>query len=308
MIKNCNVFPKNKIGGGIGFLNFPLRQTNSFSSGRKNLKYDYKPAFPKSKKIKKLIDEINSSNKTRIKNNNNNNDINKFYEYQKLFMEEKEKNKNLTDNIILLNNHIDELESQLNSNCQHHHMVNNEIIMLRKENEELRLFKQKVYEFSTKYDEVNKDILLCLKNIEKAVELFNINYLNNNSIEYKNGTLNKISENYSSIINNLTNYLKIKEDEYNTLLMEKENEINKLKSQLNSIDNINKFSEDVKNNIIDYENYNDNINYGNNYHDENADYVNTYRKNELFKSYLTNDINIEKGNEQINLKNTFQNI
>ena len=44
---------------------------------------------------------------------------------------------------------------------------------------------------------------------------------NNNSIENKNNTMEKITENYNSIISDLSNFLKIKEDEYNTLLMEK---------------------------------------------------------------------------------------
>ena len=294
MIRSYNVYPKNKIGNGLGIFQFPLKQTNSFTSG-KTKKYDnYKSAFPKSKKIKKLIEEINSSNKPII--NNNPNDMNDVYKLEKLLMEEKTKNNNLYENIIQLNNHIEELESQLHCKCQHH-IVNDEIIMLRKENQELRLFKQKVYEFSMRYDEVNKDILLCLKNIEKAVELFNINYPNNNSIENKNITMEKITENYNSIISDLSNFLKIKEDEYNTLLMEKENEINKLKFKLNDINNINKFSEDVKyNNEYQLDNYN-----------ENTDYRNNFLTNSNYKPYITNNSNLGNEKDPISFKGTFEN-
>ena len=92
MIRSYNVYPKNKIGSGISFLQIPLHQINSFSAGKVR-KYDCRPVFPKSKKIKKLIDEINSSNK--LDKNISNNNTNNFCKYQKLFMDEKIKNKNL---------------------------------------------------------------------------------------------------------------------------------------------------------------------------------------------------------------------
>ena len=297
MIRNYNVYPKNKIGSGIGIFQLPLRQTNSFSTG-KNKKYESQSAFPKSKKIKKLIDEIKSSNESNININKNISEMNDVYRLEKLLMEEKMKNNNLYKNIIELNSHIDELESQLNSKCQHN-ILNEEIMMLRKENEELKLFKQKVYEFSMKYDEVNKDILLCLKNIEKTVELFNINYPNNNSIEYKNSTLNKISESYNDIISDLTNFLKIKEDEYNILLMEKENEISKLKDKIKDMNNFNRFSEGSKNSNNEYEfdNYNENINYGNN-----------YQINGIYKPYETNNLNLENDTDSISFKNTIHKV
>ena len=298
MIRNYNVYPKNKIGGGIGIFQLPIRHINSFSAD-KNGKYEYKSAFPKSKKIKKLIDEINLSNKTQTSNNNIN-PLNNLYTCQKLLKEERIKNKKYYENIIQLNNHIDELEYQLNHRCQHE-IINDEIIMLRKENEELRQFKQKVYEFSMKYDEVNKDILLCLKNIEKAVELFNINISNNNHIEYKNDTLNKISENYNSIINNLTNFLNKKQDEYNTLLGEKENEINKLKSELNNKINFNKYNENFKDNIP-IENECDKNIYENN--------ENNYQTNGIYNPYMLQNLKLNLGinNEKDNLGNNFQNV
>ena len=295
MIRSYNVYPKNKIGSGISFLQIPLHQINSFSAGKVR-KYDCRPVFPKSKKIKKLIDEINSSNK--LDKNISNNNTNNFCKYQKLFMDEKIKNKNLCENIMQLNNHIEELKYQLNIKCQQQ-IINDDIIMLKKENEELRIFKQKVYEISSKYDEVNKNILFCLKNIESAVDLFNSNYQNINSVEYKNTTFNKISDNFNSIINNLNNFLKTKEAEYNILLMQKETEIQNLKDKLSNINNVNKFVEEAKNNI------NENI-IDNNINNENIKFENNFQKNETYRPYLSN--NLDRGNNQVPLdfNNTFQ--
>ena len=292
---NCNHQGQNNANYGISFLQIPLHQINSFSAGKVR-KYDCRPVFPKSKKIKKLIDEINSSNK--LDKNISNNNTNNFCKYQKLFMDEKIKNKNLCENIMQLNNHIEELKYQLNIKCQQQ-IINDDIIMLKKENEELRIFKQKVYEISSKYDEVNKNILFCLKNIESAVDLFNSNYQNINSVEYKNTTFNKISDNFNSIINNLNNFLKTKEAEYNILLMQKETEIHNLKDKLSNINNVNKFVEEAKNNI------NENI-IENNINNENIQYENNYQKNETYRPYLSN--NLDRGNNQVPLdfNNTFQ--
>ena len=281
----------------MSFLQMPLHQTNSFSTGKVR-KYDCRPVFPKSKKIKKLIDEINSSNKLdkNIVNNENKNNICK---YQKLFIEEKIKNEKLCENIIQLNNNIEELKFQLNIKSQQN-IINDDIIILKKENEELRHFKQKVYEISLKYDEVNKNILFCLKNIETAVELFNANNPDINNIENKNTNFNKISDNFNSIINNLNNFLKTKEDEYNILLMQKESEIQNLKAKLYNINNINKFVEDEKNNI------NENI-IDNNINNENIKFENNYQKNETYRPYMTDNINRENNQESLRFKKNIKN-
>ena len=299
MFKTFSIYPKNKIIGSSSFLQFPLRHTNSFSAG-KIRKFDYNPVFPKGKRIKKLIEEINSSNKSFLFNNNynkNSDENNNLYICQKLLIEERMKNKNYSDNIIRLNNHIDELEYQLNQRCEHHMMkMDDEFIRLKKENEELKLFKQKVYEFSTKYDEINNDILLCLKNIEKIVESckpYN---------EEKRNSLDKISNNFNSIVKNLTNFLNTKQDEYNTLLMEKENEINKLKKGFNYKNNINKFSDNVKytkKNKLELDN---SIEKNNDY---NTTYYNT---NENYEPYLANNINLDNENGENIYKNRFQNV
>ena len=296
MLKSSNIYPKNKIIGGTSFLQFPLRHANSFSSG-KIRKFNYKSIFPKTNRINKLIEEINSSSKSFLFNNNYNNnkdENNNLYICQKLLLEERMKNKNYYDNIIRLNNHIDELEYQLSQRCEHHMMkIDDEFIKLKKENEELKLFKQKVYEFSMKYDEINNDILLCLKNIEKIVDSNN---------ERNNNTLDKISDNFNSVVKNLTNYLNTKQDEYNTLLMEKENEINKLKDEFNYKNNINKLPNDEKyisRNELELDNFIENNN------DYNTNY---YKTNGNYEPYLVNNINLENEKEDNIYKNTFQNI
>ena len=303
MFKSYNIYPKNKITGTASFLQFPLRHSNTFSAG-KSLKFEYKPVFTKSKKIRKLIEELNSSNKSYLINNNYNKNYdehNNLYICQKLLLEERMKNKNYTDNIIKLNNHIDELEYQLSQKCEHQ-IMNDEFIRLRKENEELKLFKQKVYEYSTKYDEINNDILNCLKNIEKIVDSYQSINQNTNYKEDKNNILDKISDNFNSIVKNLTNYLKTKQNEYNSLLMEKENEINKLKQEFNNKSNINKYSESAKytNNIeIDVDNRNKDND------DNNKDYFQT---NGNYEPYSVNKINLGNENEEYIRNNTFQNV
>ena len=55
------------------------------------------------------------------------------------------------------------------------------------------------------------------------------------NIEYRNSNINKISYNFKSIVNNLCHFMKIKQSEYNILLIEKDEEIQKLKRDLNNI-------------------------------------------------------------------------
>jgi len=301
MFKSYTIYPKNKIIGGSSILQFPLRHTNSFSTG-KIKKFDYNPVYPKAKKIKKLIEEINSSNRSFLFNNNynkNNDENNNIYICQKLLLEERMKNKNYTDNIIKLNNHINELEYKLSQKCEHeHHMMktDDEFIKLKKENEELKSFKQKVYELSMKYDEINNDILLYLKNIEKIVESYQ------SYSEDKINSLDKITDNFNSIAKNLTNYLNTKQDEYNTLIMEKEKEINELKNELNYKNNINQFSNNIKyarKNELELDNLRENKN----------DYnINYYHTNENYEPYYANNINLENENEGNIHKNTFENV
>lgn len=303
MNKNYNVYPKNKIAGGLTIFHLPLRHT-SFSS-EKNRKYDYKSAFPKSKKIQKLIDEINSSNQNTIINpiNNNLNNINGITNLctcQKLLSEERIKNKNYYESIIQLNNHINELESQLNSK-NNDYILNNEIYNLKKENEELRQFKQKIYEYSMKYDEFNHDIIICLQNIEKLVEIFNTSDTDNFK-GYQNSNMIKISENFESIINKLTNYIKTKEEEFKTILIEKDHDITKLKDELNLRINLNNFPDNILQNSNEYD-YEINNNYN-----KKKYYATNYQSNELGKSYVENNLSYDINNDPNNLRNTYQDV
>jgi len=88
--------------------------------------------------------------------------------------------------------------------------------------------------------------------------------------------------------------LKTKEDEYNILLMQKENEIQNLKAKLYNKNNINKFVEDEKNNI------NENI-IDNNINNENIKFENNYRP------YMTDNINRENNLESLRFKKNIKN-
>ena len=98
----------------------------------------------------------------------------------------------------------------------------------------------------------------------------------------------------------MTNYLNTKQDEYNTLLLAKENEIIKLKREYNAKNNINKIYDDVKynNSELELEKSKDNNDYNSNYYPTNGNY----------ELYSANEINSRKENEPNEYKNSFQNI
>ena len=284
MRRTFSLYPKNKIAHSIGFLQIPLKTNISFSSEKNQIVNTPRTYFPKSQKIKKLIEEINLTNtepkkiKTEVVN---------IYECQKLLIEEKLKNKNYQENIICLNRQIDELQLKLQNNCCQNCQTNNandELIKLRQENQDLKLFKEKVFGFSKKYDELNKDIINCLKTIENVVKIYNNDNLSQN-IDFKDNNLNKISSNFESIINKLANFMTIKQEEYTTLLNEKEKEIERIKRGANS-SSINDFSYGLKS----YKSYKDlGINKRKSYE------YNTFNKlggrnqyNHFNKSYKTN--------------------
>jgi hypothetical protein len=238
MKRAYSIYPKNKIFISNSLFPMPLKN-NSFSYENTIIDNGNRlSAIPKSEKIKKFIEEIKSSNANT--NTNSNllnfpNEQNSLYTCQRLLIEEKIKNKNYNDNIIALNKQIEEMECKMKFGDQN---INNEIIKLRQENQELKMFKEKVYSFSLKYDELNRDIINCLKSIEHLVHIFNddnSNSIQSQSLEYRNNNLNKISNNFKSILNDLSDLMKIKQSEYNTLLMEKEKEIQKLKRDFNNI-------------------------------------------------------------------------
>ena len=236
MKRAYSVYPKNNIITSNSLFQFPLKN-NSFSCEKNNLdNVNRQSAFPRSEKIKKFIEEINLANANSNSNLLNfSNEHNSLYTCQKLLIEEKIKNKNYNENIIALNKQIEELECKIKFGDQN---INDEIIKLRQENQELKMFKEKVYSFSLKYDELNRDIINCLKSIEQLVHIYNDDYSNSiqsQNEEFRNNNLNKISNNFKSVINDLSDFIKIKQSEYNTLLMEKEKEIQKLKRDFNNI-------------------------------------------------------------------------
>jgi hypothetical protein len=228
MRRQSSLFPKNKAMTSKLLFQLPLKN-NSFSYERYNTENpNEKSVLPKSHKITKLIKEIKNSNPVQFPTEQTN-----LYNYQKLLLEEKIKNKNYCDIIASLKKQIEEMESKFDLNGQN---INDEIMRLRRENQELKIFKEKVYSFSVKYDEINRDIINCLKSIEELVQIFNDDYSNyRENEEYRNNNLNKISYNFKSIVNNLYNFMKIKQSEYNILLIEKDKEIQDLKTILNNI-------------------------------------------------------------------------
>ena len=228
MRRKYSLCPKNKPIISNFLFQLPLKN-NSFSYERINTENpNEKYALPKSNKITKLIKEITDSNPVQFPNEQTN-----LYNYQKLLLEEKIKNKNYSDIIVSLKKQIEEMERKYEFNGQN---INDEIMKLRHENEELKIFKEKVYSFSIKYDEINRDIINCLKSIEELVQIFNDDYPDfRENVEYRNNNLNKISYNFKSIANNLCNFMKIKQSEYNILLIEKDKEIQELKTNLNNV-------------------------------------------------------------------------
>ena len=250
MKKTYKLYPRNKIStSSLGTFYFPPKKpVNSFSPEINNNNNDTsrRKSFNKSQKIIKMIEDLNFSSLKTLKNCKQSNNI---YGFQKLLLEEKIKNKNLTENIILLNKHIDDLECRLNKNCCQNNNNNlcEELIQLKQENQELKLFKERVYSLSMKYDELNINIINSLKSIEKIVEIINNCSSQNFFCENeKIKEFNKISNNYKSIIDNLTIYMNIKQDEYNMLLLERENEIEKLKNNLGDGSNSNYCSPNYK--------------------------------------------------------------
>ena len=303
MRRTSSLYPKNKIATSLAMFQLPLKNNNSFSSEKNSLNNtNRRTAFPKSKNIKKMIEEINLTNlnppKIIRKEQSN------LYSYQNLPLEEKKKNRNYYENISLLNKHIDELECKLNNNCitsqNTNNIINDELIRLRQENKELKKFKEKVYAFSMKYDELNKDIFNCLKSIEKIVQIFT-----NNSpqFEYEKSNLNKISINFKSILDNLTNYINLKQDEYNTLLIEKENEIEKLKNKFNYTD-----AENFSNRLKTCKNY-ENRNKSNEYSIINKanEFKSPDQTNCFYKIYKTNEFNLGKNKQKNEIKNSYDN-
>ena len=220
MSRKYIIYPKNKIATSRAMFQLPLRifSPSTQKKGNKNLD------ISQENKFKTILNDIKSDNFGKKEKDERNN----MYNFQRMLIEERIKSKSYYENIIKLNKYINELESRL----QDENDMNDELIRLRKENEELKLFKQKVYNYSMKYDELNVDIFNCLKSIENAVELFTKEDSNKDNLEYKAEQLNRINDNYKSVINLLYEFMNGKQDEYNNLLMEKDNDIQILSKKL----------------------------------------------------------------------------
>lgn len=208
------IFPKNEINHATAQLN-TLREQPKIRPG--SVKSDLR--------AKNII--INRENEhspisTRF--------INESNYYKKLFEEEKVKNKKLKNNILLLNKRIDELEYELSIKSK------SESPTLQKENEELKLFKQKVYLFSMKYDELNENILESLKEIDNIIESLEKSNIKI-SFSIKLNELSKTADSFKSIVTQMSNFMTCKQEEYNVLLKQKELEISEIKKENELLNN-----------------------------------------------------------------------
>ena len=311
MKRTYSLYPRNKISTSIAMFQIPLRKINSYLSEKttfNNESSNRRNNSNNSIKIKKMIQDLNIENLNPEKTYKQPNNV---YGWQKLLLEEKIKNKNLCENIILLNKQIDELEYRLNNNSSYNQNnnnklnINDELFQLKQENQELKLFKEKVYSFSVKYDELNNDIINCLKSIEKIVEFFNYNDPNKN-FEYQSENINNISNNFESIIDKLTNYMTIKQEEYNMLLIEKESEIEKMKNN-GFIMKSDDFSNGLKSSKILNTNMNNTFEYKNRSLNNNKSYRGSRQKHSrsFFNICEANDFNFSKNAKNNKYKNMF---
>ena len=233
--------------------------------------------------------------------------------YQKLLSMDQEKNKKQNKSKFSLNKRINDLEFQLtgknftseqqdntynsnnysnnynfssNYNNYTNSNVNEEILKLKKENQELKNFKQKVYNFSMRYDEINENILNCLKSLDAIINMLSNGNISQN-YEINFGEIQKTSDNFKEILNYLVDFISIKQDEYNSLLQQKEFDNLKLQREIEKLNNIN------NNNTVSFNNRKEN-NYKND--DFNKTPVNNYGKNKFeFNKNNNNELNYDFG-------------
>ena len=144
----------------------------------------------------------------------------------------------------------------IDNNLNNNDNINKRLNILNYENKKLLNFKEKIFEISKNKNNIN---LLALNLIKKLNLFFNTIskefYNENFKIEFN--TENSAFENINSSIKNLINLFlkdnKIKEDEYNFLLNEKNNEIIDLKIKCKNLNDLISELNNVikdKNNII----------------------------------------------------------
>lgn len=147
---------------------------------------------------------------------------------QELLTKEQEKNEKYKNDILVLNRRIDELEMQIKmkgNNVETEEKRDDDEIL--KENEELKKFKENVYNISKQYDEINENVIVALNEIDRLFQKLNDKNFDMN-LELKIKTLTGIKTNFEGAITNLIDTMKLKQEEYNLLLEEKEKEVQKV--------------------------------------------------------------------------------
>ena len=279
-----------------------ISDVNNFSSSFSGVNVLYEANY-----MKNIFDGMSTMNKMKNIEESNN-----LLGYQKLLSMDQEKNKKQNKSKFSLNKRINDLEFQLtgknftseqqdntynsnnysnnynfssNYNNYTNSNVNEEILKLKKENQELKNFKQKVYNFSMRYDEINENILNCLKSLDAIINMLSNGNISQN-YEINFGEIQKTSDNFKEILNYLVDFISIKQDEYNSLLQQKEFDNLKLKKEIEKLNNIN-------NNSVSFNNRNEN-NYKTD--DFNKTPVNNYGKNKFeFNKNNNNELNYDFG-------------
>ena len=279
-----------------------ISDVNNFSSSFSGVNVLYEANY-----MKNIFDGMSTMNKMKNIEESNN-----LLSYQKLLSMDQEKNKKQNKSKFSLNKRINDLEFQLtgknftseqqdntynsnnysnnynfssNYNNYTNSNVNEEILKLKKENQELKNFKQKVYNFSMRYDEINENILNCLKSLDAIINMLSNGNISQN-YEINFGEIQKTSDNFKEILNYLVDFISIKQDEYNSLLQQKEFDNLKLKKEIEKLNNIN-------NNSVSFNNRNEN-NYKTD--DFNKTPVNNYGKNKFeFNKNNNNELNYDFG-------------
>ena len=137
-----------------------------------------------------------------------------------LYENEKNKNTKLTHELSLLHKKLSQLESALHSNANPN--SNEHISSLIAENNSLRTFKANVYAISQEYDSINENIIQALSEIHDMI---------------KNCSLNNVNIKYENVIEQIINTMKLKQEEYNLLLNEKEKENEQLHIEIMNSNN-----------------------------------------------------------------------
>ena len=114
---------------------------------------------------------------------------------------------------------------------------------LKNEIKELRTFKNKIFQISKIYDDINKDIFAALGKIQKLSEELNKSYYNKVNDDYL--TINydfeissheNIHKTIQEIFNYISKFLKNKQDEFNYLLQTKDIKLDEVTKQKKNLE------------------------------------------------------------------------